>query len=386
MKINMERVSVVRCDSYDPAEAERALCGVLAPIGGLDWVTPGMKIAIKANLVSFMKPDSAATTHPALLCALTRLLRARGASVVIGDSPGGLYQPAYVHRVYAATGMHEAEAAGAVLNENYGQSEANFPEATVAHRFSYTSYLDDADAIINFCMLKTHGMMGMSCAVKNMFGVLPGTMKPEYHFRYPDPENFARMLVDLNEYFHPVLNIVDAVVGMEGNGPTAGTPRKIGALLACRSPYPLDLVCASLIGLTRADVPTIQASFERGKIPETAAEVETVGDPASFAVADYVTVDTPNSLLFAGSSGWGQLRGRVLKKVLDSYPNPDKTCVGCGECARICPAQAIEMKNRLPEIHRGLCIHCFCCQEFCPKGAMKVRRTWIARILNRTKK
>ena len=102
----MTEVSIVRCAEYTQDECTRALTQVLEPLGGLEWVQPGMKIVIKANLVSAMKPDKAATTHPALLAALTRLLIARGASVVIGDSPGGLYNAAFLNRVYAATGMH----------------------------------------------------------------------------------------------------------------------------------------------------------------------------------------------------------------------------------------------------------------------------------------
>ena len=61
---------------------------------------------------------------------------------------------------------------------------------------------------------------------------------------------------------------------------------------------------------------------------------------------------------------------------------PEK-CIGCGKCAGICPAQAITMNAGKPEIDRSACIRCFCCQEFCPKGAMRVGRTVIARILNK---
>ena len=183
----MPDVSVAACAAYTPEVCERALTEVLAPLGGLEWVRPGMRVVIKANLVAAMKPDAAATTHPTLLAALTRLLKRRGAAVVIGDSPGNRFTSSVLEHVYRVTGLAEAEAAGAELNRNFDQKEASFPEAFVARRFSYTAYLDDADAIISFCKLKSHGMMSLSAATKNLFGVVPGTTKPEYHFRYPDP-------------------------------------------------------------------------------------------------------------------------------------------------------------------------------------------------------
>ena len=98
-------VSVQECKSYQEAEVTAALEALLRPLGGLDWVTPGMTVGIKANLVTFMKPEAAATTHPALLCALIKMLKEKGAEVVLGDSPGGLYNKVFLDRVYAATGM-----------------------------------------------------------------------------------------------------------------------------------------------------------------------------------------------------------------------------------------------------------------------------------------
>ena len=79
----MPDVSVAACAAYTKEVCERALTEVLAPLGGLEWVRPGMRVVIKANLVAAMKPDAAATTHPTLLAALTRLLKRRGAAVVI---------------------------------------------------------------------------------------------------------------------------------------------------------------------------------------------------------------------------------------------------------------------------------------------------------------
>ena len=195
-------VSIVSCKSYDAEECRTALTQALAPFGGLDWVKDGMRVVIKVNLVSAMKPEQAATTHPALLCELTKMLRACGASVLLGDSPGGLYTAAHVNHVYDLSGMHACEAVGAELNQDFSQADASFPDAVCAKKFTYTAYLDQADAIIDFCKLKTHGMMGLTNAVKNYFGVIPGTMKPEYHYKYPKTEDFADMIVDLRLFQH----------------------------------------------------------------------------------------------------------------------------------------------------------------------------------------
>lgn len=381
----MVDVSVVACNTYAAGEVRDALNALLAPLGGLDWVTEGMRIVIKANLVSMMKPETAATTHPALLVALVKMLTERGAEVVIGDSPGGLYNAIAVNRIYAATGMREAEAVGASLNQDFSIAEAHFENAFVAHDFTYTAYLDRADAIINFCKLKTHGMMGMSASVKNMFGVVPGTFKPEYHFRYPDHSDFASMLVDLNRYFADKIKlcIADAVIGMEGNGPTQGTPRKIGALLASTSPYSLDLACAHLIGLGVKDVPTLQVSYEKGYIPENISALSISGSLSDFTVSDYQNIHVRKSLQFEGH---GKFAAMFVRSALRAEPRPsNKLCIGCKKCAEICPAHVITMVNNRPRIDRSKCISCFCCQEFCPVGAMKVHRPLIARILNHRK-
>ena len=373
-------VSIVPCGSYDPAECREALLAALAPLGGLDWVQPGMKIAVKVNLVSAIRPDAAATVHPALLTALTELLRARGASVTLGDSPGGLFTPAHLNRVYDVCGLRQCERAGASLNLDVSQADARDPDAVQARTFTYTRWLDDADAIIDFCKLKTHGMLAMTNACKNFFGVVPGTMKPEYHYKYPNTADFADMLVDLCEYFKPRLVLCDAVFGMEGNGPTQGRPRKIGAILAAENAHMLDLVAASLIGLNADDVPTLSAARRRGLIPDSCDTLSVSGDPAAFRVPDFAVPSMRPDTAFAR---FGALN-RVIARLLQPYPTlhaPE--CVGCKKCAQICPAHAITMRQGRPSIDRKVCIRCFCCQEFCPKGAMRVGRTAIARLLNK---
>ena len=372
-------VSIVRCADYGEETCERALREVLVPFGGLDWIRPGMRVVIKANLVSAMKPEKAATTHPALLAALTRMLRERGANVVIGDSPGGTFAAPHLNAVYRACGLSEAEAAGAELNRDFSQKEADLPEAHTARHITYTGYLDGADAIISFCKLKSHGMLSLSAATKNLFGAIPGIIKPEYHYRYPDPMDFADMLIDLNEFFRPKLYLVDAVQTMEGNGPTAGTPKYMGALLAGTNPHKIDLLCAKLIGLEAKNVPTLRAAQERGLTPASAEELEVSGDAEEFVCKDFVTVQKGTGTDFGAQKG--KLLGAAAKTVLRARPKLKRSrCVGCGVCRNTCPAHAIVIEKGKAKIDRRACIRCFCCQEFCPKGAMRVHRTWVARI------
>lgn len=380
----MSEVSVVGCNTYEYDKVKSALLEAINAVCGFDVIKEGTRVAVKANLVASAAPDTATTTHPAVLAALCELLIERGASVVVGDSPGGLYNGPFLEKIYKTAGVYECEARGAELNRDFSESKAVFEEAKVAKTFTYTGYLDNADVIINACKLKTHGMMGLSCAAKNMFGAIPGTMKPEYHFRYPSYEAFADMLVDLDEYFKPALSVCDAIVGMEGNGPTAGNPRAIGCIIASKNPHKLDVVAANIIGLTSESVPTLASAVARGLTPGSADGIDVYGDYKKYQISDYDNIAVRRSLLFRGTSDniIKNIFGSFAGSVLNSRPKlKKKLCIGCNKCGRICPAKAIVIKNGKAEIDRSLCIRCFCCQEFCPVGAMKVHRTWLARLL-----
>ena len=375
-------VAVVCCKTYDVEAVKPALEEAVNAVNGLDFVMPGMKIIIKPNLVSFKKPDAAATTHPALLEALVEMLLARGADVTIGDSPGGPHSLPLLNRVYAATGMNRLEKLGAKLNRNMNEKTVDFPEGKVLKNFTYTEYLDEADAIIDFCKLKSHGMLGMSAAVKNLFGTIPGLKKPEVHYKFQNDAEFAEMLVDLNEYFKPRLAICDAVVGMEGNGPTAGTPRQIGAIIASKSTYYADVVGAELIGMNIDGLPTLQAAYERGFAPASSKNLRVYGDIRALTVDDFKAPPV-RGLSFMRK---GNVLHFISKAALEHKPTLKKhLCIGCGECARMCPAKAIEMKNKKPHINREKCIRCFCCQEFCPRAAMVAHRPLAAKVLNKLK-
>ena len=408
-------VSLVQCDTYEYEEVKKALGKSLDLIDGLSFVKPGMKIGIKANLVTGASSDKAITTHPVLLKELCEMLTERGASVVIGDSPGGLYTPAFVHNVYKACALKDLENIKEVtLNQNFSVKDAGFPDAVSLKSFTYTAWLDDVDVIINFSKLKTHAMMGMSCAVKNMFGCIPGTTKPDYHMRFPEEMAFANVMVDLNEYFKPVLYVVDAIDGMEGNGPTAGEKRHIGAILASKKPYALDMVCADIIGMGINDVQTLLAAKERALGPETIDEVDILG---SYSIKDAMVPNFKRATIhqritFEGGGLINRIKSICIKLACSTKPLFKKDeCIGCKKCFETCPAKAITMvragtnvnsgagtvstgsKNTsaggtglIPSIDRSKCIKCFCCQEFCPVGAMKVHYNPVGKLLNNLQK
>jgi uncharacterized protein (DUF362 family) len=261
--------ALVRCGSYHIDQVEPALDQALKLTGGLDWVNPGMRIVIKPNLLMRKHPDAACTTHPALLEALIRLLLARGAEVIVGDSPGGPFSEFWLKTVYDGTMMTQLKRKGVVLNFDTSAMTVPYPQGKVLKNVDAAGFILQADAVVSFAKLKTHVFMNYTGAVKNLLGIVPGTVKAEYHHRFCSTEDFADMLVDVSEFVKPRLSIIDAVVCMEGNGPSGGEPRFVGAIIASTNPHHADLVGAELIGLDAYSVPTLKAAIDRNLCPKS---------------------------------------------------------------------------------------------------------------------
>ena len=367
-----KNVFIAGCTDYSRPAVDRAVSDIFAALGGADkYIKSGMTVLIKPNLVGRQTPENAATTHPGVVAALARLVQAHGAAAVIGDSPGGLFTRARLKSVYDATGMTAAAAeTGAALSYDLGYSEIHFPEAAVLKNFLLTDMARSADLIINCAKLKTHVYAAFSGAVKNLFGCVPGLEKAQYHFQVQNAEQFGDLLVDLNEYIRPRINIIDAVTGMEGDGPTGGEPRHIGALIGSDSPYAADAAALRIIGLDPGNVGTALAAVKRGLISADSSDINVMGDDITrFIVDDYRMPRNPgarteNRLLNLGS--------RLFK------PKPvfnAKKCVKCGECVRCCPAHCLVLKERRPQVKLQKCIRCFCCHEMCMYKAVKIKRS-----------
>lgn len=375
---------IVPCESYDPRTLREALRAAIEAAGGLDWVRPGMRVGVKLNLCAARRPEQAATSHPVLAAELTRLLTARGARVVLGDSSGEPFTPAVLNHIYSVGDYRLCEEAGGELNRNFAVREVSLPRSRTLRRATVCDWVLDCDAVINLCKLKSHGLMNMTAAVKNLFGIIPGTMKSELHFRYRDPHAFADLMVDLNEFLRPALTLVDAVDIMEGNGPTRGTPRHLGALIAGTDPYAVDRLCARLLGVGEEEIPYLSAARERGLMPGEELPL-CRGEMEPFRLRDFQRSGATSSwfLLSEEDSLPRRLGKKALAAAMRSRPRLGEGCTGCGACARLCPAKAITIKNKKAVIDRRKCVRCFCCQEFCPSGAMKAERSPIARLLSK---
>ena len=82
----------------------------------------------------------------------------------------------------------------------------------------------EADVVISLPKLKSHGLVVYTGCVKNMFGVICGTQKAQFHLRFQDCEVFSRLLAEVYAAARPALSILDGIIGMDGNGPRNGDP------------------------------------------------------------------------------------------------------------------------------------------------------------------
>ncbi len=331
-------------------------------------------------------PDEAVTTHPKVIEAAARSVINAGGKAVVAESPGGPFNARVLQWVYKGCGLTEAAArSGAVLNFNTAETTVKVPAGGILAGVTILEEVARADGIVSISKLKTHGLTRMTGAVKNLFGVIPGLKKAEYHFRMPRAEEFSAMLVDVARAVSPRLHIIDAVVGMEGEGPSGGEPVHIGLLLAGACPFTLDLVAAALVGIKAKEVPTIAVSIKRGYISGDITKVRLLGDPVSLPRLRIRVPPEARDFDLLKANSRGSLPEWLISSInrrLRPYPGfSQEICIGCGECSRICPAGAISMDKKIPSPELDKCIRCFCCQELCPQRAVKINRPWLGRVL-----
>ena len=354
-------VSVMKCVTYEKAELEMAVRKCVDGLGGIRaYVSKGDRILLKPNMLSAREPDQAVTTHPEVVRTAIKLVREAGGIPIVGDTPSGLTTEAILRNLAEKTGIWKiCQEEGVEFVFLVDAEKNSHPSGLVAKSFELASVLKEVDGVISLAKFKTHSFTGLTGAVKNLFGLIPGLRKAEYHFRMQSAEAFSELLVDLAECVKPRLTIMDGVVGMEGDGPSAGKAKPLGIVLSSADVHALDAFIAEIVGAAPESVPTVQIARRRGLIPSTSAEIEVVG-------GDRESFRTHHFRMPSKTRPYGRIPialGRWFGESVARKPVFSRTkCTMCGMCIDICPAKALGNDTRRPRIDRSLCFRCYCCQ------------------------
>ena len=349
----MPRVSIYPTDYDRIAEAvERAFETYAPPLAGR-WVV------LKPNILGAVGPDRPVNTHPSLVRAAIAAAERRGARrVTVGDNSG---MRAYGSNEHAARVAGILEAAGDRFT-NFGASPVNVPvESAFTKSLAFSKEVLEADVLIGLPKMKTHVATGITGAVKNTYGHLVGGEKSRLHREAIGADRFAQAILDVYQVRPPDFAILDAVLAMEGQGPSGGKPRQVGRVLASDNAVALDTVMAAMMGLDPRRVPMLRFAEARGLGPAALEAVEIEGP---FEVV-------PRFKVPGISMGLGAWASRLAAKILVTQPTVRRAkCVKCASCAKACPVDAITMTDDGPVIDRATCISCFCCHEMCRYEAM----------------
>jgi len=234
------------------AAVEKAFTQFRPPVGGA-------KVLVKPNVLRAARPEEAVTTHPAVVRAVVECLRDLGAAAItVGDNPGvmgyganeasferaGLIEASLGH--YKNIGLDAVEVPFQVLGDTRAMPKVSVSRAVL-----------EAEVFISLPKFKTHGLTIITGAVKNSYGILPGAQKAQLHKLAGTPERFQEVVVDVFALRPPDFILVDAVLGMQGNGPASADLRWVGRVLAADNAVAMDGVICRLMGCDAARLPML---------------------------------------------------------------------------------------------------------------------------------
>ncbi|PKM83404.1 MAG: hypothetical protein CVU89_01265 [Firmicutes bacterium HGW-Firmicutes-14] len=369
----MAKVSIVKCPGYGKQEeVDAAVRNALDLIGGIErFVQPGQRALLKVNALTPKPPEAAVTTHPAFIKAMVREVKRAGGIPMIGDSSAGIIAgQAPTAQTFRATGIEQAaEESGARL-VNFDISGVEPVECDGPVKVLHIARpVLEADVVISLPKLKTHSLTLFTGAVKNMFGCIPGHRKAEYHRMAPVVTEFSEVLVDILAKTKPALAVMDGITGMEGNGPSGGSRRDIGLILAGEDCVALDAVASRIIGIDPFRVLTTSIAHNRRLGVGSPESIDIVGESLeNVIIRDFCLPSTA----FLERMPRFLLRG--VFGMLKARPEIDRhICKGCRFCVESCPMTAMKMVGNVPEIDYNKCISCLCCQELCPGKAIEMK-------------
>ncbi|MDR4508404.1 MAG: DUF362 domain-containing protein [Candidatus Brocadiaceae bacterium] len=383
----MSTVSIVKCDNYELENVYQSIHKSLALINGIDHVVkPGMKVLLKINLLSSSQPpERAVNTHPAVVRALVRIFQDDfGCEVSIGDSSGSVKNSSTFNafRITRINDIAEETGAKIVNFDKDKYIDVHNKDYEVIDTFRIAKTMRTADFIVSVPKLKTHGLTQYTGAIKNMLGSIPGNGKKNIHLIAPKPTVFAKALVDIYQMVPPHLVIMDAIVGMEGNGPNAGQPKKAGLIVSSMDSVALDAVASTLIGFEPMAIPTIRFAHHRGLGIGELNTIRIAGETIQDASVPDFKKPSSGAQDFAGKYLPDFLLAMMFDNTCSTFSTVNHSnCTRCYECVRNCPASAMSTENGKVLVDKKKCIGCFCCDEVCDFHAIEMKRSLIGRTL-----
>lgn len=356
----MTKVLIIDCDDYGAVEDK---IGRVFEEFPQQW--DGKKVLLKPNILGGYPPERCVTTHPSVVRAVTKWLLDAGAKVTLGDNPGS---PGRGANERSANGSGIAEAALGCYKDISKDIVAVENGSRFVKRFMISKAILDADILISLPKFKTHTLTQITGAVKNMFGILVGGEKGRIHATAGNYKNFAEMLVDIYQIRPPDLVIMDAVVGMEGNGPSRGDPRQVGKIIASDNGVALDAVMVTMMGKRPEKIHMLKVAKSRGLGELDVSKLDVIGNLT-------VLENYPMPSTFFCQIAGRLANNRLTRFFIEHKPLIMKdACKSCGVCSEVCPVNAISTDSKIPVIDREVCIRCYCCQELCTNDAIELRK------------
>ena len=348
------KVAIIK-SNYENCKIE----SLMESLGGIKkYIKKGEKVLLKTNLLNASEPEKSVLTHPNFIRDVAKEILKIDANPIIGDSPSGPFTKRRLEKVYAKSGLIDlSNKFGIELNYDTGTKKIEIPNAKRLKKASICNFVIKSDKIISLPKLKTHSLMIMTLATKNMYGAVPGLTKARYHSMYIRRKAFAEMLIDLLNVVNPDLTIMDGIIGMEGDGPAGGNPIKIGLSLASDNTYAIDLAVCKILNIQPVWIPTLKEAKIRKLWPK---KIEyPLLNPSEIKYKNFKLPSTAGYILTG-------------KKIPNKYPIPNNNCTQCGECVEICPKKIIKIEENIVKIDYPKCIRCYCCHEICQYNAIKL--------------
>ena len=343
-------------------------------------------ILLKPNLLIENKN---ACTQPSFVDGVVSYLKDIGVDqniIKIGDSPGQFKTTAT--KVAKSIGLYD-------VCQNLGIEFVDFESEppqneTIEGALRIKDYfvaksVKDCDVLINLPRLKTHAEATMTGAIKNYWGIIPGGLKAKYHLLGKTEGEFGEVLAD--NYSWVIKNkpnrltIYDLHTIMDGQmGPVAGNMRNWNLIMVGQDELALDMAALEIGKTKGVFVPHLKSAIKRNLGTYNLKDIEFVGMSLEEAKKMTPKFKVPNKMMTKIAS---YLTGNIAYKIMKKIPVLNKTnCKKCGQCAQICPAEAINFKqNYYPNFIRKKCISCLCCLEMCPHHAILTRNRGLAGLL-----